>query len=133
MELHQLKTFTIIAKVNSFTKAAEELDYAQSSISAQIHSLENELETKLFERIGREVSLTETGKRLMAYAEQILKLTDEAKISIGGDVLPQGVLNIGAPESLSIFKLPALLQAYKERFPKVKLVLKLGKCSDIYD
>ncbi len=131
--MQQLRTFTVIAKVNSFTKAAQQLDYAQSSISAQIHSLENELETKLFERIGREVSLTETGKRLQVYAEQILKLAEEAKISIGGDALPQGVLNIGAPESLSIFKLPALLQAYKERFPKVKLVLKLGKCSDIYD
>ncbi len=133
MELQQLKTFATIAQLNSFTKAAELLDYAQSSISAQIHSLENELETKLFERLGREVSLTEAGKRLLIYAEHILKLADEAKVSILGDVSPQGTLTIGAPESLSIFKLPALLQAYKERFPKVKLVLKLGKCSDIYD
>lgn len=48
----------------------------------EIHSLETELKTRLFERIGREVSLTETGKRLQVYAEQILKLAEETKISI---------------------------------------------------
>jgi DNA-binding transcriptional LysR family regulator len=132
LELQQLKTFTTIAKLGSFTKAAELLDYAQSSISTQIRSLENELETKLFERLGREVCLTEEGKRLLVYAEQLLKLAAEAKDSLRGDNVPQGTLTIGAPESLSVFKLPALLQAYKECFPKVKLVLKLGICNDIH-
>jgi DNA-binding transcriptional LysR family regulator len=131
MEFQQLKTFTIIAKLNSFTKAAEMLDYAQSSVSAQIHSLENELEIKLFERLGREVNLTEAGKKLLVYAEQILNLVDEAKITIAGNVLPQGKLTIGAPESLCIFKLPSLLQAYKEKYPNVKIVLKLGTCKEI--
>jgi DNA-binding transcriptional LysR family regulator len=131
MELQQLKSFATIAKVGSFTKAAELLDYAQSSISAQIHSLEDELETKLFERLGRKVCLTEAGDRLLVYAGQLLKLAEEAKQSLTGTAIPQGTLTIGAPESLSIFKLPALLQAYTERFPKVKLVLKLGSCSEI--
>lgn len=133
MELQQLKTFTTIAKLGSFTKAAELLDYAQSSISAQIRSLEDELETKLFERLGREVCLTEEGKRMLVYSEQLLKLAEEAKASLLGKNIPQGTLTIGAPESLSVFKLPPLLQAYKERFPKVKLILKMGICNDIYD
>lgn len=132
MELQQLKTFATIAKVASFTKAAELLDYAQSSISAQIRSLEDELEIKLFERYGRTVCLTQEGKRLLVYAEQLLKLAAEAKESLMGTTFPQGTLTIGAPESLSVFKLPVLLQTYKERFPKVKLILKMGICNDIY-
>jgi DNA-binding transcriptional LysR family regulator len=132
LELQQLKTFTVIVKLGSFTKAAELLDYAQSSISAQIHSLEDELGAKLFERLGRAVCLTEEGKRLLIYAEQLLKLAEEAKEALTGNNVPQGTLIIGAPESLSIFKLPVLLQAYKERFPKVKLVLKMGICNDVF-
>lgn len=132
MELQQLKTFTTIAKIGSFTRAAEVLDYAQSSISAQVRALEDELETKLFERLGREVSLTEAGERLLVFAEKLLKLAEEAKESVTGATVPQGTLTIGAPESLCIFKLPPLLQEYRNRFPKVKLILKLGSCSDIY-
>jgi len=132
LELQQLKTFMAVAEVNSFTKAAQLLDYAQSSISAQVRSLEDELGIKLFERIGRGICPTQEGKRLLIYAKQLIDLAAEAKESLMGDNLPQGTLTIGAPESLSIFKLPALLQAYKESYPKVKLILKLGKCCDIY-
>ena len=78
MELQQLKTFITIAKVSSFTKAAEFLDYAQSSVSGQIRALEEELEVRLFERLGRSVCLTEEGKRLLVYAEQLLELAVEA-------------------------------------------------------
>jgi DNA-binding transcriptional LysR family regulator len=132
LELQQLKTFMAVAEVGSFTKAAQLLDYAQSSISAQVRSLEDELGIKLFERIGRGICPTQEGKRLLIYAKQLIDLAAEAKESLMGNNLPQGTLTIGAPESLSIFKLPALLQAYKESYPKVKLILKLGKCSDIY-
>jgi DNA-binding transcriptional LysR family regulator len=87
----------------------------------------------LFERLGREVSLTEQGRRLLVYAEQMLNLAEEAKESLTGNNIPQGTLIIGAPESLSIYKLPTLLQVYKERFPKVKLILKMGICNDVSD
>ncbi|MCX7710175.1 MAG: LysR family transcriptional regulator [Clostridia bacterium] len=133
MELQQLKTFVTIAKVGSFTKAAELLDYAQSSVSGQIRILEEDLEIRLFERLGREVVLTEEGKRLLTYAEQMLKLAEETKDSITGSSVPKGTLTIGAPETLSIYRLPGILQEYHKRFPKVKLVLKLGSCCDILD
>ncbi len=132
MEFQHLKTFVTIARVGSFTKAAEELDYAQSSISAQMKALEEELETKLFERLGGEISLTEDGKRLLINAEQLLRLAEATKESITGTSIPKGALTIGAPESLCVFRLPALLQKYRQRFPKVKLILKLGSCKDIY-
>lgn len=131
MELQNLKTFMTIAKLGSFSKAAELLDYAQSSVSAQIKALENELGTRLFERLGREIYLTEEGKRLMVYAEQLLRLEEETRESISGNTIPKGTLTIGAPESLSIYRLPALLQEYRKRYPQVKLILKLGSCHDI--
>lgn len=131
MELQQLKTFITIAKVGSFTKAAELLDYAQSSVSGQIRALEEAFEVRLFERLGREVCLTEEGKRLLIYAEQLLKLAEETKESVTGSTQPRGTLIIGAPESVSVFRLPELLKEYRSQFPDVKLVLKLGSCRDV--
>ncbi len=132
MDLQQLKTFTVIAKLGSFTKAAELLDYAQSSISAQIRSLETELETKIFERMGREIHLTEAGERLLIYAEQLLRLAEETKEAVAGTTVPKGTLTIGAPESLCVFRLPRILLHYRKHYPDVKLVLKLGSCKDLY-
>lgn len=132
MEIQQLKTFTTIAKIGSFTKAAEVLDYAQSSISSQMRTLEAELEVKLFERLGREVCLTEEGRRLLVYAEQIINLAQEAKESVSGSLTPKGTLSIGAPETICIFRLPALLQEYRRQYPQVKLILKQGSCRDIH-
>jgi len=133
VDLQHIRTFLKIAEVKSFTKTAELLDYAQSSISAQIKSIESELQTKLFERIGREVHLTESGKMFFNYAFQVNKLMEEAKEVVSEKAEPNGVLTIGAPESLSVYKLPYLLHEYRKRYPKVKLVLKLANCNDIYD
>lgn len=63
----------------------------------------------------------------------MLKLAAEAKDSVPGSSLPKGTVTIGAPESLSIFRLPPLLQNYRQRFPQVKIILKLGSCRDIHD
>ncbi|WP_069999885.1 LysR family transcriptional regulator [Cellulosilyticum sp. I15G10I2] len=133
MELQQLKTFRIVAEAHSFTKASELLNYAQSSISAQIRLLEEELQVKLFERIGRRIFLTKPGEKLLAYAEQILKLEEEAKAVITGSDLPKGTLIIGAPESICIYRLPKILQEYRRRYPEVEIVLKLGSCADIFN
>lgn len=132
MEFQQLKTFLTIVNVGSFTKAADVLGYAQSSVSGQIRSLEDDFGVKLFERLGKEVALTEEGKQLVIYADQLLKIAEEAKDTIAGKMTPKGTLVIGTPESLSTFRLPAILQAYRNSFPQVKLVIKLGSCQDIY-
>ncbi|AGK99821.1 LysR family transcriptional regulator [Desulfoscipio gibsoniae] len=100
MEIRQLKAFVAVAKLYSFTRAAELLDYAQSSITAQVGSLEDELSTKLFERLGRQVVLTKDGEKLLPYAEQILKLTSEAKELVSSSAVPRGALSVGAVETL---------------------------------
>ncbi|SDY02846.1 LysR family transcriptional regulator [Thermoactinomyces sp. DSM 45892] len=128
MELRNLITFRTVVSCNGFTKAAEVLGYAQSSITAQIQALEEELESPLFDRIGKRIILTEIGQRLLPYANQMIQLHDEAKLAIHPDSIPSGVLTIGSPESLAAYRLPALIHEYKQKFPQVKIILKPGVC-----
>ena len=67
MELKYLNTFKVIVEEGGFTKAAERLNYTQSTITFQIGQLEQELSVKLFERIGRKMVLTKAGERLIPY------------------------------------------------------------------
>ena len=78
MELRQLRTFAAAAERESFTRAAEALNLTQAAVSQQIAALEKELDTQLFERRGRGVSLTAAGRRLYEYSCQILDLVAEA-------------------------------------------------------
>lgn len=71
MELRQLHTFKTVAEAKGFTRAASVLSYAQSSVTAQIQALEEELGVKLFDRLGKKVMLTAAGERLLPYAAQL--------------------------------------------------------------
>ncbi|EGQ3432841.1 LysR family transcriptional regulator [Staphylococcus pseudintermedius] len=126
MELKQLKYFVEVAKREHISEAALELNVAQSAISRHIHNLENELETSLFYRRGRNVSLTAEGKQLLEYAQQILEQVDltlsqfqtqvqqqQNVFTIGyvdgsiGQILPQVLQTIENELSLSL--IPTLL------------------------
>ena len=122
MEIRQLNTFVAVAETLSFTRAAERLNYAQSSVTAQIQALEEELGVPLFERLGRRVALSTAGLRLQPYAEKILRLSEEARVAVPDDHLPGGTLTIGAPESLCAYRLPPVLFQFKNLFPRVRLV-----------
>lgn len=130
MDFKQLNAFLTIGRLQSFTKAAQELGYAQSSITTQIKSLENELEVKLFERIGKNVTLTHEGRKLIPYAKQMLKLSDDIKSSITTADTPTGTLTIGAAESLCVLRLPEILKKYRELYPNVDVSIKFGSCAD---
>ena len=71
MEFRQLKTFRVVADNLSFSKAAKQLFLAQSTVSAQIKSLEEELDLKLFDRIGRRTIITDAGQKLYEYARRM--------------------------------------------------------------
>ena len=79
MQLRNLITFIHVAELGSFTKAADQLGYTQSTVSFQIKQLEEELDCLLFERINHTITLTECGQDLVYYAQQIRALTDEFK------------------------------------------------------
>lgn len=123
MEIRHLRTFLTVGKLLSFNKAAESLNYAQSSISAQIQALEEELGVKLFDRLGRRILLTEAGERLVPYAEKIIDLADETRTEIGGSAEPEGSLTIRIPESLGIHRLPSVIYEFSARFPGIRLKL----------
>lgn len=133
MELKQLKTFLVVAETLSFSRTAEILSFAQSSISDQIRFLEDELGCKLFERLGRNISLTSEGNRLLSYAEKILNLCDEAKQSVAGVLSPRGTLSIATAETLCVFRLPELFKEYCCRYPDVEVKLKIGNCENFPD
>ncbi len=121
MEIRQLKTFRIVAQLLSFNRAAEHLHYAQSSISAQIQALEEELGVKLFDRLGRGILLTEAGANLLNYAEKILDLADEARSEVASVKELKGSLTIKVPETLGVHRLPLVIKQFRSRYPRVRL------------
>jgi len=132
VDLKQLLTFRTAAQELSFTRTAEVLSYAPSSVTGQIQALEEEMGTPLFERRGKRVTLTEPGVRLLAYAEQILRLADEAKQVVSNGHEPAGTLTIGALESLCAYRLTPVLSTLQQRFPKIELVFRPGIYPDIH-
>ncbi len=100
MELRNLITFTQVAELGSFTKAAEQLDYSQSTVSFQIKQLEDELGCLLFERINHTITLTDRGRDLVSYAHQIRALTDEFKESLTKEQHLSGHIHIVTPDSV---------------------------------
>ena len=100
MEIRNLVTFTHVAELGSFTKAAEQLGYSQSTVSFQIKQLEEELGCLLFERINHTITLTQRGHELVVYAHQVLALTDEFKENINSENNLSGHIHIVTPDSV---------------------------------
>ena len=128
MEFRQLKTFRVVADNLSFSKAAEQLFMAQSSVSAQIRSLEDDLDLRLFDRIGRRVLITDAGLKLYEYARRIEEMTDEIRTEVTGDKNVRGALTIRIPETLASLYMPHVVERFHEDNPQVKLTF--INCSD---
>jgi DNA-binding transcriptional LysR family regulator len=124
LDLRHLVTFRAVAGAQSFTRAAAALGYAQSSVTAHIHALEAELGVSLFDRTGKQIALTEAGRRLLVYSRQLLQLADEAAAAVSQDGRPAGTITISAPETLCTYRLPVLLQAFRERYPQARIVFR---------
>jgi len=123
VEIRHLKAFLAVSRLSSFSKAADRLGYAQSSVSAQIKILEDELGVQLFDRLGRSILLTQAGERLMPYAERIIDLADETRAEIGGGSEPEGSLTIRVPESLGVYRLAPVIYEFGSLFPRIRLNL----------
>ncbi|KUG05427.1 transcriptional regulator, lysr family [hydrocarbon metagenome] len=126
MEIRQLKIFVTVAEEKSFTRAAQIMGYAQSNITTQVRLLEEEFNTRLFERLGKRIALTPDGEKLLHHAQRLLQYAFEVKEAMTSSREPNGILNIGIAESLCIFKLPTLLKEYSRIYPQVKLVIRQG-------
>ena len=119
MELRQLKTFVAVARLRSFNRAAQVLNYAQSTISTQIHLLEEEFGKPLFDRLGKSIALTRPGEVLLRYAGKMLAMEKETLTQVAGWEEAHGSITIRAPQSLSTYVLPAVLRQFKDQYPKV--------------
>lgn len=118
MESLELRIFREVAIAGSLSKAAENMCYVQSNITAHIQKLEKELGTVLFVRHNKGITLTRNGEKLLSYANSILSLIDKAKYEFQQDT--HG-LHIGATQTLAAYKLPLWLSHYQKDFPDVNV------------
>ena len=121
MEIRQLQTFVQAAQLESFSKTAEMLGYSQSAITVQMRLLETELNTRLFDRMGKKVVLTPQGREFLKSANKILYEVNKASKSMNDDRELTNPLHVGTIESLCTAKFPRILSEFHSLHPRVKL------------
>ncbi len=125
MDFVELQIFKAVAEQGGITKAAASLHRVQSNVTTRVKQLEERVGAKLFHRKGRRLILSSEGKVLLAYAERMLRLSEEAQAALKGNA-PQGVLRIGSLESTAATRLPPILSRYHLRYPAVRLEMLTG-------
>lgn len=131
VELKDLEIFQMIAEKGTITEVAKELNYVQSNITSRIQKLESELNTPLFNRHRRGMTLTPEGKKLLMYSKQILLLTDEMKKAVQSKHEPSGKLEIGTVET--VIQLPKILSTFTKKYKNVDLSLYTGVTENLED
>jgi DNA-binding transcriptional LysR family regulator len=121
MEFDQLRAMVEVARLRSFSRAADTLGLTQPAISAQIRIIEEETNYRLFDRLGRTVHLTQPGMVLLEYAQRILDLRRQAVQAVGDLRRPSTRLSIGATESICLYVLPAMLKEFRGRYEDVAI------------
>src|SRR5918911_3684770 len=125
MEMHQLTYFESVSRHLHFTRAAEELNVAQPSVSQQIRKLEDELGAPLFHRMKRHVALTEAGKMFLPHARAVLQRLEEARLEVQElSGLRKGSLAVGATPSVGTHLLPRAMAAFSRRHPGIALAFR---------
>ena len=132
MELRNLITFIHVAELGSFTKAAEQIGYSQSTISFQIKQLEQELGCLLFERINHTVALTERGRELISYAHRVRTLTDEFKENLGKEDY-SGHIRIVTPDSVCEEMIYSHYLDFHEKYPGISIKFTTADTTVMFD
>lgn len=134
MQYDALKTFVTLVEVKNFTKTAEILLMSQPNVSLQIKNLEEELQSKLFIRSPRKLTLTPTGEFLYERAKQILSITEKTKKEIlEHQQTVKGIVKIGASFTIGEYLLPDLLYAVQERYPELEFQVMIGNTEEIVE
>ena len=126
MDIKALHIFIEVAELGSFTKAGDKLGYSQPTVSFQIKQLEKELGTTLFDRIGHTVSLTDTGRDALRYAQHICHLSQEMLLDTAGNREPAGILRLGMPDSLCEPLIAGHFHAFRNHYPQISLQIFTG-------
>ena len=133
MELRNLITFIHVAEIGSFTKAAEQLGYSQSTISFQIKQLEEELDCLLFERINHTITLTERGRELVSYAHRVRALTEDFKESLTKDEECRGHIHIVTPDSVCEEMLYSHYIDFHSKYPDISIKFTTADTSVMFE
>ena len=133
MELRNLVTFIHVAELGSFTKAAQQLGYSQSTISFQIKQLEEELDCLLFERINHTITLTERGHELVSYAHQIRALMDEFREKPNKESHISGHIHIVTPDSICEEMVNGHYFDFHSRYPLISVRFSTADTSAMFD
>lgn len=131
MELKHLRTFQAVVDQGSYQRAAESLNYTQSTVTAQIQQLESALGVPLFERVGRRMRLTEAGNRAMPQVRELLAAAERLTALGRSDALPAGTLRVDMAETLLCYQMQPVIRAFRERAPQVRLILRSRNCLQI--
>ena len=128
----RLQVFHTVARLLSFTKAAESLHMTQPAVTFQVRQLEEYFNTRLFDRTHNRISLTDAGKRVYEYADEIFDLyanMENAVRDITGEI--SGILIIGASTTIAEYMLPSLLGDFKSKYPDINVHLKVSNSDGI--
>ncbi|MBA2175693.1 LysR family transcriptional regulator [Halobacillus locisalis] len=131
MDTSYFYTFKEVVKWGSYTKAGEELGYAQSSVTAQMRKLEQYYQIKLFERVGQKMCLTQSGEELFYYVQTMIDLLEEAKDKVSQEVQMRGTLRIGTVESLAAYYITNAIKVFKTENPDLRIKLESGLCPNL--
>lgn len=126
LESPDLRIFKCVAEAKSLSKAAEVLGYVQPHISQRIKNLEGELDTKLFTRTNRGVTLTNEGEALFDYAQRILRLMEEAKAEVNPNKFRKSLI-IGASQTVSAIKVPSLFSSFLKEYRDIEVKIKTDR------
>lgn len=122
MEISNLAAFIQVAETGSFSTAARLLYLTQPAVSKRVSALESELGTTLFDRIGRQISLTEAGRQLLPRAKRLLdEMADLKRVVSNQSGIISGPLVMGTSHHIGLHRLPDILRSYNDAFPQVKL------------
>ena len=124
MEVRQLQIFCALAEELNFTRTAERVHTVQSNVTSQIKALEDELGVQLFDRLGRRVALTDAGQRFHPFARQALATMEQGQQAVQVGAEPSGPLRIAAPESVLTYRLPSVVRAFRQHYPRVELIFR---------
>ncbi len=133
MNLRFIEAFVWVARLRSFTAAAEKLFTTQAAVSARIATLEEDFGVKLFERDKRTVTLTHSGEELLKYAEQLLGISARMLEAVSDRATFGGFIAIGVIEAVVHTWLPELLARLREQFPKVRVELHSYITADLHE
>jgi DNA-binding transcriptional LysR family regulator len=125
MDLSALEIFRTVVELGGINKAAARLNRVPSNVTTRVKQLEEELGAKLFVRDGKRLILSEEGKVLLGYANQLLRLSSEARAALRNGK-PRGTLRIGALESTAAARLPPILSRYHALYADVHIELVTG-------